>query len=126
MLPPMPSRAQRIRSAPLLLLVCPSSYAPAPPRLPALSPRVAHTNMPGLVSDVTRIWELNVHWAFGSQCGVWDAKARGVEIWECIRTREYIVSCVDWSMRCSQRLADVAQPGSAPPNPRFWRYVTRR
>ena len=45
--------------------------------------------MPGLVSDATRIWEINVHWAVGSQCGVWDAKAKGVEIWECIRTREW-------------------------------------
>lgn len=66
----------------------PSSCLSAPPPTP---PRLAHTIMPGLVSDVTRIWELNVYWVFGSQCGVWDAKARGVEIWECIRTREYFL-----------------------------------
>lgn len=44
--------------------------------------------MPGLVSDATRIWELNIYWPSGSQCGVWDPKSRGVDIWECIRARE--------------------------------------
>ncbi|KAJ3716788.1 hypothetical protein DFJ43DRAFT_1159960 [Lentinula guzmanii] len=34
------------------------------------------------VGDVTRIWEINIHWPMYSQCSVWDGK--GVEIWECI------------------------------------------
>ncbi|KIP05791.1 hypothetical protein PHLGIDRAFT_73645 [Phlebiopsis gigantea 11061_1 CR5-6] len=63
--------------------------------------------MPALVSAATRIWELNTYWPVGSQCGVWDAKIRGVDIWECIRPH-------------------TASHGSGPPNPRYWRYVTRR
>lgn len=46
--------------------------------------------MPGLVSDATRIWEQNVYWALGSQCGVWDSKTKGVDVWECIRPRTYL------------------------------------
>lgn len=45
--------------------------------------------MPGLVSDATRIWELNIYWALHSQCGIWDPKGKGVDIWECIRPRAY-------------------------------------
>ncbi|PSS32046.1 hypothetical protein PHLCEN_2v2191 [Hermanssonia centrifuga] len=41
--------------------------------------------MPGLVSDATRIWVIDVHWAMNAQCGVWDPKGKGVDIWECIR-----------------------------------------
>jgi hypothetical protein len=44
-------------------------------------------NMPAVVSNATRIWELNIHWDLFSQCGVWDPKGRGVDIWECIRAR---------------------------------------
>ena len=44
--------------------------------------------MPGLVSDATRIWELNLHWALGAQCGVWDPKGKGVDVFECVRARE--------------------------------------
>lgn len=47
------------------------------------------SSMPGLVSDATRIWELNVYWPLGSQCGVWDSKTKGVDVWECIRPRVY-------------------------------------
>jgi len=43
--------------------------------------------MPAVVSNATRIWELNIHWDLFSQCGVWDPKGRGVDIWECIRAR---------------------------------------
>ncbi|KAI0698587.1 hypothetical protein BC835DRAFT_1268815 [Cytidiella melzeri] len=63
--------------------------------------------MPGLVSDATRIWELDVFWPLGSQCGVWDPKTKGVDVWECVR-------------------AHTASAGSAPPNTRYWRYITRR
>ena len=45
--------------------------------------------MPGLVSDATRIWELNIQWAVNAQCGVWDPRGKGVDVWECIRAREY-------------------------------------
>ena len=49
------------------------------------------TAMPGLVSDATRIWELNVFWPVGSQCGVWDSKTKGVDVWACIRARMFLV-----------------------------------
>lgn len=48
----------------------------------------ASNAMPGLVSDSTRIWELNIHWPVNAQCGVWDPKLKGVDVWECIRARE--------------------------------------
>ncbi|KAF9051426.1 hypothetical protein CVT24_000799 [Panaeolus cyanescens] len=64
--------------------------------------------MPGVVvGNATRIWELNVHWTLHSQCGVWDPKSRGVDIWECIRDHD-------------------STPGTQPPNAAYWRYVTRR
>ncbi|GBE88769.1 hypothetical protein SCP_1401740 [Sparassis crispa] len=63
--------------------------------------------MPGLVSDATRIWELNIYWTVNSQCGVWDPKGKGVDVWECIRDHNSI-------------------PGTQPPNTAYWRYVTRR
>ncbi|KAJ3552657.1 hypothetical protein NM688_g4037 [Phlebia brevispora] len=46
--------------------------------------------MPGLVSDVTRIWELNIHWPVNAQCAVWDPKLKGVDIWECIRAHNSV------------------------------------
>ena len=46
-------------------------------------------NMPAVVSNATRIWELNIYWDLFSQCGVWDPKRRGVDIWECIRARTF-------------------------------------
>lgn len=45
-------------------------------------PRVA-------VGNATRIWEVNVHWPLYSQCGIWDPRGRGVDIWECICDREF-------------------------------------
>ncbi|PPQ66814.1 hypothetical protein CVT26_009660 [Gymnopilus dilepis] len=64
--------------------------------------------MPGaVVGNATRIWELNVHWALHSQCGIWDPKGRGVDIWECIRDHD-------------------STPGTQPPNALYWRYVARR
>lgn len=44
--------------------------------------------MPAVVSNATRIWEVNMHWDLHAQCGIWDAKGKGVDIWECIRARE--------------------------------------
>ena len=46
--------------------------------------------MPGLVSDATRIWELNLYWPLHAQCGVWDPKGKGVDVWECVRARTYL------------------------------------
>ena len=40
-----------------------------------------------VIANATRVWELNVHWAMYSQCGVWVSRGRGVDIWECIRDR---------------------------------------
>ncbi|KAI0669770.1 hypothetical protein C8Q78DRAFT_1079697 [Trametes maxima] len=50
--------------------------------------------MPGLVADATRVWELNLYWPLHAQCGVWDPKGKGVDVWECIRPRKsvYIAS----------------------------------
>lgn len=48
-----------------------------------------------VVSNATRVWELNVHWTIYSQCGVWNAKGRGVDIWECIRDREYLTLFIE-------------------------------
>lgn len=45
--------------------------------------------MPGLVSDATRVWEVNVYWPMNAQCAVWDVKGKGVDVWECIRPRKY-------------------------------------
>ncbi|KAF8348629.1 hypothetical protein F5887DRAFT_880046 [Amanita rubescens] len=61
--------------------------------------------MPTAVSNFTRIWEPNVHWKAKSQCGIWDIRGKGVDIWECVRDRK---------------------SPNAPPNTIFWRYVTRR
>ncbi|KAJ3887201.1 hypothetical protein GG344DRAFT_56117 [Lentinula edodes] len=57
------------------------------------------------VGDVTRIWEINIHWPMYSQCSIWDGK--GVEIWECL---------VDHLSKSNTR----------PPNPMYWRYLARR
>jgi hypothetical protein len=50
--------------------------------------------MPAVVSNATRIWELNINWELFSQCGVWDAKGRGVDIYECIRARTSLSSAL--------------------------------
>ncbi|KAF8068825.1 hypothetical protein FPV67DRAFT_1415292 [Lyophyllum atratum] len=64
--------------------------------------------MPGVViSNATRIWETNVHWSVYSQCCIWDARGRGVDIWECIRDHD-------------------SKPGTEPPNSTYWRYIARR
>lgn len=90
------------------------------------TPHTPRPTMPGLVSDATRIWELNVYWPQGSQCGVWDAKSKGVDIWECIRARAYSRLLQAVRVLTAGGCADTAYQGSGPPNPRYWRYVTRR
>ena len=54
--------------------------------------------MPGLVNDVTRIWELNLYWPVNSQCGIWDPRGKGVDIWECIHPREYTFSFMSYPL----------------------------
>lgn len=54
-------------------------------RLPLLS---RPPTMPAVVSNATRIWEVNIHWDLYAQCGIWDQKGKGVDIWECVRARE--------------------------------------
>ena len=64
-----------------------ASAASSSSRTPA--PHHTNTNtMPGLVSDATRAWEVNVYWPMNAQCAVWDVKGTGVDVWECIRPRK--------------------------------------
>lgn len=48
-----------------------------------------------------------MHWSLYSQCGIWDPKGRGVDIWECIKAHD--------STQFTQ-----------PPNNLYWRYIARR
>ncbi|KAJ8083017.1 hypothetical protein PM082_008878 [Marasmius tenuissimus] len=59
------------------------------------------------ISNATRIWELSIHWPVYSQCGVWDPRSKGVDIWECVRDH-------------------VSVSGTQPPNANYWRYLARR
>lgn len=46
------------------------------------------TAMPApIIKNATSIWDINVNWPLSSQCGTWDAKGRGVDVWECIQAR---------------------------------------
>lgn len=42
-----------------------------------------------VIGNSTRIWELNLQWPLYSQCGVWDVRGRGVDVWECIKDRKF-------------------------------------
>ncbi|KAF9262283.1 hypothetical protein L218DRAFT_960418 [Marasmius fiardii PR-910] len=59
------------------------------------------------IGYATRIWELNIHWPMYSQCGVWNSKNKGVDVWECVRDHESV-------------------GGTQPPNTKYWRYLARR
>ncbi|KAF9653504.1 hypothetical protein BDM02DRAFT_3182522 [Thelephora ganbajun] len=63
--------------------------------------------MPAVVSNATRIWEVNIHWDLYAQCGIWDPKGKGVDIWECVRAHHSTLA-------------------TQPPNITYWRYVARR
>lgn len=78
---PSPSRICR---SPHTFLPRPNPYSFIIPHLPNV--------MPAVVSNATRIWELNIQWDLFSQCGVWDAKGRGVDIYECVRARTSLSS----------------------------------
>ncbi|KAG8216698.1 hypothetical protein J3R82DRAFT_6905 [Butyriboletus roseoflavus] len=46
------------------------------------------TAMPApVIKNATTIWDIGVNWPLSSQCGTWDAKGRGVDVWECILAR---------------------------------------
>ena len=80
------------------LAVTPYKFKPFPPRilpplacllLPHLHPPLMHTTtMPApVIKNATTIWDIGVNWPLSSQCGTWDAKGRGVDVWECILAR---------------------------------------
>lgn len=82
--------------------VFPSPSSPILPT-PALPLHRLFSTMPGLVADATRVWELNLYWPLHAQCGVWDPKGKGVDVWECIRPRESLSmspSCPALASRC--------------------------
>ncbi|ESK98001.1 hypothetical protein Moror_939 [Moniliophthora roreri MCA 2997] len=58
-----------------------------------------------VISNATRIWELNIHWPIYSQCGVWDGK--GVVVYQCVQEHDSV-------------------PGTQPPNATYWRFLARR
>lgn len=65
-----------------------------------------------VIANATRIWELNVHWAIYSQCGVWDPRGRGVDIWECIRDRESFLSRMASLFPDKSHYVDDSTPGT--------------
>ncbi|KAG1736148.1 uncharacterized protein EDB91DRAFT_1204316 [Suillus paluster] len=84
--------------------------------------------MPGTtpyIGNATRIWEINVHWSLYSQCGIWDPKGRGVDIWECIRARKSPLSFV-CSPSCLVLSFQQSHLFPQPPNGLYWRYIARR
>ena len=114
-----------------LLVPITTTKLPAPPHhlfITAATTSSTHYTMPGaVVGNATRIWELNVHWTLYSQCGVWDPRGRGVDIWECIRDRECCLlgGCQPFVLH-SAVFADDSTPGTQPPNAAYWRYIARR
>lgn len=78
-----------------LCLVVHTPALPLPcstPPLSKLDSANSRAIMPAVVSNATRIWELNIHWELFAQCAVWDLKRKGVDIWECIRARTSILA----------------------------------
>lgn len=67
-----------------------SSIPPYTPPPITLAPSICSLNMPNgtVIGHATRIWEQNIYWPMYSQCGIWDVKGRGVDVWECIKDRE--------------------------------------
>lgn len=57
-----------------------------------------------VISDATRVWDINVQWTLYSQCGVWNPRGKGVDIWECIRARKL------YALRLTPSLADTVAP----------------
>ena len=64
-----------------------------------------------VISNATRIWELNVHWSIYSQCGIWNAKRRGVDIWECIQERKSL-RLIPWDKADISFFVDNSTPGT--------------
>lgn len=84
--------------------------------------------MPAVVSNATRIWETEIYWDLYAQCGIWDPKGKGVDIWECIRAREsQPVICRFLLIHNSlSATTDHSTASTQPPNGTYWRYVARR
>jgi len=84
--------------------------------------------MPAVVSNATRIWEVNIHWDLYAQCGIWDQKGKGVDIWECVRARESSpVTCrFPLMLIALSATPDYSTHATQPPNNTYWRYVARR
>lgn len=84
--------------------------------------------MPAVVSNATRIWEVNIHWDLYSQCGIWDPRGKGVDIWECVRARQSrpIIRPSLLNPHCFVPIADHSTAATQPPNTTYWRYVARR
>lgn len=83
--------------------------------------------MPAVVSNATRIWEVNIYWDLYAQCGIWDPKGKGVDIWECVRARksQLVVPC-SLLILIALSTTDHSTPATQPPNGTYWRYVARR
>jgi hypothetical protein len=137
-----------INHSSLLSVLCRSQVLWASPLQPAelssaLAPLPSSHTMP-TIANATRVWEINVHWPMYSQCGVWDPRGRGVDIWECIRDRKYVLSSVH-DNSSSPFILDDSTPGTEvsrfssprlsrqhiyffaqPPNTKYWRYIARR
>lgn len=43
-----------------------------------------------VIKNATTIWDIGQNWPLSSQCGTWDVKGRGVDVWECIQARMYL------------------------------------
>ena len=86
------------------------------------------STMPSAVSNATRIWEVNIHWDLHSQCGIWDQKGKGVDIWECIRARQSrpINRPLLSNPHRFVPIADHSTVATQPPNTTYWKYVARR
>jgi hypothetical protein len=67
-------------------------YPSYPSSIDRSYPQPTHPIMPNgtVIGHATRIWEQNIYWPMYSQCGIWDVKSRGVDVWECIKDREFI------------------------------------
>jgi hypothetical protein len=61
-------------------------YSVVHPSLISLSLVVPNSMQP-TISDTTKAWALNLRWSRGDQCAVWDPKAPGLDIWECVQDR---------------------------------------
>ena len=83
-LPIPPQKRQRLEASALY----PPVLLPPPIKTPRLdsSSRSSAMRKPD-IGDLTRVWDIHVHWTRHSQCGVWDPRYKMVSIFECIKDR---------------------------------------